>query len=61
MYGGDGGQATAASFYAFQMHITFDKKGNMFESSYASHYIRFVDGNTGIISTIAGEFLMLLA
>ncbi len=53
---GDGGQATSAGVRAFGMHITLDRSGNMYVSSFSTPYIRLIKGDTGIITTVAGRF-----
>ncbi|MBW2136058.1 MAG: carboxypeptidase regulatory-like domain-containing protein [Deltaproteobacteria bacterium] len=50
-YSGDGGPATEASIYAFE--VTVDQSGNIYIADTNNHCIRKVDTN-GIITTVAG-------
>lgn len=52
-YSGDGGFATAAQLN-YPYCIAVDNTGNMYISDNANSRIRFVDKDTGMISTIAG-------
>lgn len=52
-YAGDGGPATQALLHE-PHEIRFDRGGNFYLSDTSSHAIRRVDGNTGIITTVAG-------
>jgi trimeric autotransporter adhesin len=51
-YSGDGGPATAATFYA-PLGLAFDASGNLYVSDASSNRIRKIDVS-GIITTIAG-------
>lgn len=53
-FGGDGGQATSASFKT-PSSVTFDSKGDLYISDSGNHRIRKVTMSTGIISTVAGN------
>ena len=52
-YAGDDGPATKALMHE-PHELRFDRAGNLFISDTASHAIRRVDAQTGIISTVAG-------
>lgn len=52
-YSGDAGLALQASFAA-PHEIRFDKDGHLFVVERDSHTVRRIDGNTGIVSTLAG-------
>ncbi len=53
-FAGDGGPASDARFD--QPHdLRIDKHGNMYVSDLGNHRIRRIDGQTGIITTIAGN------
>ncbi|PQJ13105.1 hypothetical protein CJD36_005015 [Flavipsychrobacter stenotrophus] len=51
-YTGDGGPATAATF--FDWGVTLDAGGNVYFADISHHVIRKITAATGIISTIAG-------
>jgi sugar lactone lactonase YvrE len=51
--GGDGGPATLASF-AFPAAVAVDNVGNVYISDLNDNRVRRVDGQTGIITTVAG-------
>jgi sugar lactone lactonase YvrE len=53
-FGGDGGPATAASFYR-PYGLAFDTAGNLFIADTDNNRIRRVDAVTGIITTVAGN------
>lgn len=53
-YGGDGGQATAASLQ-YPYGVTTDAIGNIYIADQANNRIRKVDVTTGKISTVAGN------
>ena len=52
-YAGDGGPALEASLNE-PYEIRFDRQGNMLFVEMANHVVRRVDGQTGLISTVAG-------
>ena len=52
-YGGDGGPALRDGFEG-PHEIRFDKDGHLFVVERDSHTVRRIDGNTGIVSTLAG-------
>ena len=52
-YSGDGGPATQAALN-MPHEIQFDRDGHLYIVERDSHAVRRVDGNTGIISTVAG-------
>ena len=52
-YFGDGGLATAAAMF-LPSDVEVDDEGNIYISDVDNGTVRFVDSNTGIISTIAG-------
>lgn len=53
-FAGDGGQAINASL-SWPEAIFVDKSGNLFIADAGNHRIRKVDGQTGIITTVAGN------
>ncbi len=53
-YGGDGGPATEATFN-WPHEVRADSHGNLFIADTRNHVIRKVDGNTGIVTTLAGD------
>lgn len=53
-YAGNGGQATAASFYG-PIAITFDVSQNMYVADCENNVIRKITKTTGIINTVAGN------
>jgi trimeric autotransporter adhesin len=53
-YSGNGGQATSAKL-SFPSGVSFDNSGNMYIADGNNNVIRFIDKNSGIISTIAGN------
>ena len=52
-YSGDGGPATQAALN-MPHEIQFDRNGHLYIVERDSHAVRRVDGNTGLISTVAG-------
>ncbi|WP_224994417.1 cadherin domain-containing protein [Cesiribacter sp. SM1] len=52
-YGGDGGPATAASFY-MPNGLAIDKSGNLYVCDRYNNRVRRIDAVTGIITTYAG-------
>jgi DNA-binding beta-propeller fold protein YncE len=52
-HAGDGGPAWAAQLSA-PHEIRFDSKGNMLVAERDTHVVRFMDGRTGTLSTLAG-------
>ena len=52
-YSGDGGPATQAALNK-PHEIQFDRNGHLYIVERDSHAVRRVDGNTGLISTVAG-------
>lgn len=52
-FSGDDGLATAAALY-FPHGLAVDEAGNLYFADAGNHRIRKVDGNTGIIATVAG-------
>ena len=52
-YGGDGGPATAARLWDANF-IAVDTEGDLYIAEVGNHVIRKVDGDTGIITTVAG-------
>ena len=52
-YSGDGGPAIRAQFGA-PTSIFLDAAGNLYISDRANHSVRRIDGQTGVISTVAG-------
>ncbi|MEO5924722.1 MAG: hypothetical protein ABIR70_12935 [Bryobacteraceae bacterium] len=53
-YTGDGGPATAATFFS-PRNLRLDGKGNLFVCDYNNGVIRKIDLTTGIITTVAGN------
>jgi sugar lactone lactonase YvrE len=53
-FSGDGGPATEAQVYQ-PSHLLFDGTGNLFFTDSYNERIRRIDGETGIITTIAGN------
>ena len=53
-YSGDGGPALEASLNE-PYEIRFDRRGNMLFVERVNHVVRRVDGQTGLISTLAGR------
>lgn len=53
-WSGDGGPAANASLF-FPAGISFDSSGNLYIADTANQRIRRVDGQTGIITTVAGN------
>ncbi len=53
-FSGDGGLATHARLNQ-PFDVAYDRRGNLYISDAAAHRIRRVDGETGLISTIAGR------
>ena len=52
-FGGDGGQATAASLY-YPIGVALDSSGNLYIADYFNHRIRKIIVSYSIITTIAG-------
>jgi hypothetical protein len=52
-FSGDGGKATEARLYN-PIDVFVDSLGNLFVADYWNHRIRRVDGQTGVITTVAG-------
>jgi sugar lactone lactonase YvrE len=52
--GGDGGPAISATFNR-PRNLNVDAVGNIFVSDWGNHRIRKIDGNTRIITTVAGK------
>lgn len=52
-YRGDGGPAVAAALN-MPHELRFDRRGNLYVAERDNHVIRKIDGNTGIVSTVAG-------
>lgn len=52
-HAGDGADARQAEL-STPHEVRFDSKGNMYIAERDTHVIRFVDGKTGVISTLAG-------
>jgi sugar lactone lactonase YvrE len=52
-YRGDGGPATSGSLN-MPHEIAFDARGNIYIAERDNHVVRKVDGQTGVISTLAG-------
>lgn len=52
-YGGDGGPAIDAQFYRLK-GVCEDKEGNIYVADEGNHAVRKIDGQTGIVTTIAG-------
>ncbi|HTA82014.1 MAG TPA: T9SS type A sorting domain-containing protein [Bacteroidia bacterium] len=53
-YSGDGGQATAASFF-YPASVALDNAGNVYVADELNNVIREVNMSTGIITTVAGS------
>ena len=53
-FSGDGGPATNASILS-PRGVDVDGAGNLFIADQGNHRIRLVDGNTGLITTVAGN------
>src|SRR5438552_18434473 len=53
-FAGDGGPATAALLNG-PFDIAFDSAGNLYFSDTFNHRIRRVDGQSGVITTVAGN------
>ena len=53
-YGGDGGQATAASSYD-PFSVAVDASGDLFIADSHNNRIREVNASTGVITTVAGN------
>ncbi|MBI4404879.1 MAG: SMP-30/gluconolactonase/LRE family protein [Deltaproteobacteria bacterium] len=53
-YSGDGGPAASAKLY-YPSAVAIDSAGNLFIADTNNHRIRKVDGNSGNISTVAGN------
>ena len=53
-FGGDGAAATAAYLFG-PAGVALDTSGNLYIADQSNHRIRKVNGNTGIITTIAGN------
>ena len=52
-FGGDGGAATDASLN-MPHEVQFDRAGHLYVAERDNHVVRRIDGQTGIISTLAG-------
>lgn len=53
---GDGGPATSAAL-SMPYGVAIDSAGNLFIGDQGNHRVRRVDGDTGVISTVAGDGL----
>ena len=53
-FSGDGGYATSAKL-SYTPGVTVDSSGNLFVIDFNNNRVRFVNGSTGIISTLAGN------